>query len=457
MTRPTPPPKPPERSIAPPQVALLRRLGQTDATLIVMGGIIGSGIFVTPSVVATRVPDARLIVAAWVLGGALTLVGALIFAELAQRRPAGGGLYGYLRDAYHPLVGFMYGWTALLVAQSGGIAAAAITFGAYLSPLLPAGVSARDCGLAAIVILTVINCLGVRQGSNAQNGLMLVKIAAIALFVGIAFVVVGRLPDAATSNSAEPLAGSGLLGALAAAMIPVFFAYSGFQTASFIDGEMRDARLSLPRALVAGVGAVVVLYIAVVLADVRVLGSAGLAATATPVPDMMRIAFGPLAQRIVAVTIAISLFGFLSNQILASPRIYYAMAKDRLFFRKLAWVHPTTRVPVPAIVLQGIVAIVIALSGRYDKILNYVTVISLLFLSLAAGALMIFRKRATGNPSEGVRVPGHPVTTMVFIAVNLTVVVNTSFAFPLDTAAGFGLLLAAVPVFFLLRRWERRR
>ena len=236
-------------------------------------------------------------------------------------------------------------------------------------------------------------------------------------------------------------------------MIPVFFAYSGFQMAAFMDREVKDATRVLPPATsLRGVAMVVVLYLAVNVVALRVLGSEGLAATRAPVSDIVRLAFGVVAQRIVAFAVAISLLGFISNQLLASPRIYYAMAKDRVVFRQLAWLHPRTRVPVIAIALQGVVAIAIALSGRYDQILQYVTSISLLFLSLAAGAVFVFRARDRAPGRRIVGVPGHPVTTALFIAVGLAVVIDAGLAFPVDTLAGLALLAAAVPAYYLLRR-----
>ena len=429
---------------------LAAKLGTFDATLIVMGGVVGSGIFATPSVVAARAGAAPAIVAAWVLGGLIALIGGFIFAELSWRRPASGGLYGYVRDAYHPVVAFMYGWTALLVSQSGGMAAAAITFGTYISPLFGGFANATTWAVVSIVVLSGVNAVGVRGGGNVQNVLMLLKIAVIGVIVVAGFFAAPLAAGVASPGASFAVASFG------AAMVPVLFAYDGFQTAAFVDGEVRDARM-LSRGLVIGIVAVVALYLAIVVGGLRVLGSRGLAATATPASDIMRHALGPIGERIVVAGIVISTLGFLSNQILTSPRIYYAMARDGLFFEAVGRIDRRSQVPVVAIVLQGVAAIAIALSGRYDRILNYVTSIDFVFMALAAGALVIFRRRSSSGEPSGVRVPGHPWTTVCFLVASVAIVANTFVAFPVDTAIGLGLLALGAPVYLLWKRVEKSR
>src|SRR5947199_1363756 len=270
-----------------------RQLGLFDATMIVMGGIVGAGIFANPSEVAHRVHTPFLILGVWVLGGIFAMWGAFIWAELATRLPGTGGQYLYLREAYHPAVAFMYGWGLLLVTQTGGMAAVAVIFASYFRALT--GANWNDSAIAAITLLalTAINCFGARAGSNVQSALMLLKIAAIAALVIIGFAV-GH-PAAAALRSEGLLGESasfGLLKSIGAAMVPVAFAYGGWQTATFVAGEMRDARRDLSRGLLIGVGSVVALYLAVNLACLRVLGPAGLDATTTPASDLMRIALG---------------------------------------------------------------------------------------------------------------------------------------------------------------------
>jgi APA family basic amino acid/polyamine antiporter len=427
--------------------ALAPKLGAFDATLIVMGGVVGSGIFATPSVVAARAGAPLAIVGAWALGGLIALVGAFVFAELAQRRPASGGLYGYMRDAYHPVIGFSYGWTALLISQSGGIAAAAITFGNYVGPALW-HTSPVVCGAAAIIVLTAINCLGVREGGNVQNVLMLLKIG-IVLAIILAGVVAAPV--------ASTLAGTVTAAGFGAAMIPVLFAYDGFQTAGFVDGELKDPKRTMSRGLVFGISLVVVLYLGIVLGGLRVLGSSGLAATATPASEIMARAFGTFGQRLIVIGVAISTLGYLSNSMLASPRIYYAMARDGLFFKAVAHVSRRTRVPTVAILLQGAFGLIIALSGRYDQILNYVIAVDFVFMALAAGAVVIFRRRSVAAHDEGMRVPFHPWSTGFFFFASVAVVVNTLLVYPVETLIGLGILALAAPVYFLWKRTSPER
>ncbi|MHB8144703.1 MAG: APC family permease [Vulcanimicrobiaceae bacterium] len=433
---------------------LLRRLGTFDAALIVMGGIVGSGIFMNPSVVARRVHEPALVMAVWIAGGAIALLGAFVFAELAARRPADGGLYAYMRDAFHPAVAFAYGWTLLLVSQSGGMAAAAVTFSIYFTPLTGLHAAAPVLAIALLSVLTLINCLGVRQGSNVQNAFMVLKVAAIG---GLIAVGLFAHPSA---TAAIPVSGFNtqfkLLVVLGAAMIPVLFSYSGWQTSSFMTAELKNPAKTLPLGMIWGVTGVVVLYLLVNLVCLHVLGATGLMRTNTPASAVMTIALGPVGGRLIAIAVALSTLGFLSNQILTSPRVYYAMAQDRVFFKQVAWVHPKTRVPVVAIVLQGIFAIAIALSGRYDQILNYVTSVDYVFFTLAALALFVFRRRDASDGTDsavGYKVPGHPVSTAVFLFVAAAVVLDTWIAYPSNSLIGLGILLTAIPVYFI---WARR-
>jgi APA family basic amino acid/polyamine antiporter len=238
-------------------------------------------------------------------------------------------------------------------------------------------------------------------------------------------------------------------------MVPVLFAYGGWQTASFMAGELRDPRRDLPRGLVMGVTAVIALYLLVNFVCIRVLGMEQLASTATPASDVMRAALGERGATLIAAGIAISTVGFLSQNLLTGPRVYFAMAQDGVFFRGVAAVHPRTRVPIVAILLQGTVAALLALTGSYERILGYVVSIDWLFFGLTALALLVFRRRdRAGGTAQVITVPGHPFTTLAFVAGAWLVVANTIVRFPADTLGGILLLLAGVPVFFF---WENRR
>jgi APA family basic amino acid/polyamine antiporter len=429
-----------------------RLLGVFDATMIVMGGIVGSGVFINPYVVALRVHTPFLILGIWLAGGVLALLAAFIWAELATRLPGAGGQYLYLREAFHPALAFLYGWVLLLVIQTGGMAAVAITFARYYREIT--GFSAGDGPIAASVLLglTAINCFGVRAGSNVQSVLMLLKAGAIAAMV-IAGLCFG-------GGSIHPLplidqpVSFGLVRSIGAAMVPVGFAYGGWQTASFVAGEMRDPRRDLSRGLVAGVLGVVLLYLAVNFVCVRVLGPAGLAATRAPASSVMRAALGERGAQWIAVGIAISTLGFLSQGILTAPRVYYAMACDGLFFKSVGWLSPSAGVPVVAIVLQGLTATVIAVTGGYEHILSYVVSIDFIFFGLTAASLFVFRRRSDLSPANGLYLtPGHPYTTALFVLASAAIVLSTVASSPLNSAIGFGILLAGVPVYLY---WSRR-
>ncbi|HVR44280.1 MAG TPA: amino acid permease [Thermoanaerobaculia bacterium] len=437
------------------QPQLVRRLGAFDATMLVMGGIVGSGIFINPYVVARIVNTPALILGAWIAGGVVALLGALIWAELASLRPETGGQYAYLRDALHPAVAFLYGWALLLVVQSGGMAAVAITFARYVIELTGSGAADWTIAAAALLTLTVVNLFGVRTGSNTQSALMVLKIGAIGMLIvaGAALVPGGRI---------EQIGGIprslGELASFGAALTPVMFAYGGWQTASFVSGELRRPGRDLAIGLVAGVCGVIALYVGVNVVCLRALGPEGLAATTTPASAVMRAALGEPGAKLIAVGIAISTLGFLSQGMLTAPRVYLAMARDGSFFRSVAKIHPVTRVPAVAIALQGAVALVIAMSGRYEQILNYVVSVDFIFFGLTGVALILFRRRlgpnGTGRP-EGLRMPGHPVTTVLFVAACFAVVAATVWRHPANSAIGLAIVLAGIPAWLAWRAAPR--
>lgn len=446
-----------------PEPSLARRLGLFDATMIVMGGIIGSGIFMNPSVVARQVTTPFLILGVWVLGGLVALIAAFIWAELAALRPEVGGQYAYLREAYHPLIAFLYGWGLLLVIQTGGMAAVAVTFARYFLELTNLRMADKAVAAMALAALTVINCLGVRAGSSVQSLLMVLKILAILGLIACGLWFIG--PQRGNEPAATAgLAGSdsflsfGLLTTIGAAMVPVLFAYGGWQTSTFVAGEIREPQRNLPRALIIGVIGVVILYLGVNFVCLRALGVSGLANTTTPASDVMRLALGETGARLIAAGIAISTLGFLSQGMLTAPRVYFAMADDRLFFRSVAKLNPKTQVPVVAIVLQGVLAIVIALWGKYEQILNYVVSVDFIFFGATAACIFVFRRRArrsaiktTEDARSFARVPGHPLTTGLFVAVCWLVVINTVYKFPENTLIGLAILLAGIPAFYFWR------
>jgi basic amino acid/polyamine antiporter, APA family len=430
-----------------------RQLGLFDATMIVMGGIVGAGIFANPSEVAHRVHTPFLIIGVWILGGLFAMCGAFIWAELATRLPGTGGQYLYLREAYHPSIAFVYGWGLLLVTQTGGMAAVAVIFSSYFRALTGVGWNDGAIAVAVLLVLTGINCLGARAGSNVQSAFMLLRIAAIAVLVIFGFALGGN------SLKSEPLLGqpvsSGLLKNVGSAMVPIAFAYGGWQTATFVAGEMRDARRDLSRGLLMGVAGVVTLYLAVNFVCLRVLGPAGLDATTTPASDVMRTALGTRGAQWIGIGITVSTLGFLSQSMLTAPRVYYAMARDGLFFASVGKLSRRSQAPVVAIVLQGVAAIAIACSGTYGEILNFEVTVDFIFFAVTAASLFILRRRQIGSDATVYRAPGHPFTTILFVLACVGIVGSAIVASPANSAIALGIMLAALPVYCFWSRFKR--
>jgi len=430
--------------------ALAREIGVFGATMLVMGGIVGSGIFMNPYVVARQVGTPALILGAWAFGGFVAVAGAFVYAELASLRPAVGGQYAYLREAYSPRVAFLYGWVLLLVTQSGGMAAVAVTFARYLGELVALPVPEPAVAVLALAALTAVNCLGVRAGNGLQSALMVLKTLAILALVATGLAVFGGervtlRPLLDRPPSLDLVAGFG------AALVPVLFAYGGWQTSGFVMGELRRPGRDMPRALLLGVAGVVILYLSVNVVCLRALGADGLAASTAPASDVMRLALGERGARLIALGIVISTLGFLSQGILTAPRVYYAMARDGVFFRAVGRLQPKTRVPALAIGLQGLVAAVIALSGGYEQILSYVVSVDFIAMGLTGAALFVFRRR---GEQGAFRAPGHPWTTAFFVLSCWAVVAATIHRYPRDSGIGLLILALGLPVYGL---WSARR
>ena len=435
---------------------LARRLGGRDAVLIVMGGIVGSGIFMNPSVVARIVGSGSLVMAVWIAGGAIALLGAGVFAELAARRPRDGGQYAYLRDAFHPALAFIFGWTLLLVSQSGGMAAAAVTFANYFAPLTGFHGSHGQItaiAVAAIAVFTAVNALGVRSGTTTQNLFMVAKILAIAGFAVIGLFVV-RSPGAVAV--AAPQIGGSTLAVIGLAMVPVLFAYSGWQTSSFMTAELHQPHRTLARGMIAGVVIVVLLYLAVNATCLRALGIGGLAATNTPASDVARLAFGPVGLRVMAIVIAISTLGFLSNQILTSPRVYFQMAADGTFFKQLARVnaaHPRARDRDRAAGSRGDRHLR-ERPVRSDPHLRDVQRLHLLRVvrHRVASLSQSRRGRSAGRACRRSECRASHLRRCSFLAVAWSVVGDSMWKSPLDTSVGIAILLSGLPVYWFFSR-----
>ena len=427
--------------------------------MAVIGGIIGAGIFRGPAVVAARVGTPRLTLVAWVLGGLIALAGALCFGELGRRSPRAGGGYVYLRDALGPLPAFLYGWALLLVIATGAAAAVAVTCAGYVVTLagLPPEFTTR-VAVGAILLLCIVNYLGVEPAAVTLNVFTVLKLAALAALIVVGLVLT---PHTAPVRHLPPLtAPVGLLGVavgLGTALVPILFAYGGWQQTNFIAEEIVAPERNLPRALGLGVAGVVAVYLLANVAYLRALGVAGLAHSAAPAAAVMERALGRGGTRLISAGVAVSTFGFLSLVLLVTPRVFQAMAADGVFFRRLARLHPRHRTPAGAIAFMGAWAILLTVSGTYAQLLDYVVFGDWIFFGLTVATLFIYRAR---DRAAGVAAPfgilgaaGYPWVPGLFVVAAGYVVASVVVANPRNAGIGTGLLLLGVPVYYA---WQRR-
>lgn len=422
--------------------------------MVVVGGIIGSGIFINPYLVAQQLDSSVLVLGAWVAGGAIALAGALAYAELGALFPKAGGQYAYLRDAYHPLAGFLYGWALLAVIETGAIAAVAIAFASYALRLVGRpDVGPVPLALATLVLLSIVNYLGVKLGSRVLNVFVVLKVAALAVLI-----VAGWLSPAAegwlTAARASDASALETTAAFGVALVPILFAYGGWQNANYVAEEIKDPRKNLPRSLIAGTAAVVFVYVLVNAVYLSALGLDGLATTMTPAASAAERMFGAVGDKFVTAAIAISTFGFLDLAILAPTRVYYAMAADGAFLPALAKLHPRYRTPALAIAVQTAWACVLALTGEYGRLLNYVVFADWIFFGLTVATLFVFRRThpVGARPADAFRAPGYPVVPAAFVIIAAAVVLSVVRADPWSALRGALLLVAGIPVFVWFRR-----
>ena len=439
-----------------------RELGLFDAVVVVAGGIVGVGIFANPSNVARVLGDPILILLAWSLGGVVALLGGFVWAELASRFPHVGGQYVYLQRAYHPVVGFLYGIALLFIINGGSLAAVAILFASYVdrSFVSLGSVGIRVAAALALVTLTAVNVVGVRAGKWTNNILMTAKVGGMVVLLALAF---GH--GSAPASHFDPSPGTVFQGAslhlLFTALVPILFAYGGWQSCASIAGEIKDPARNLPLANVLGVIVVVVLYLSLNLAYLWVLTPQQVAASPALAADMARAAAGEIGARFVAALIVVSSLGFLAVVILTGPRLYYAMAADGLLFERAGRLHARYKTPVFALWFQAAVSLALLTTNTYDQLLSYVVFADWLFFGLTAGALIIVRHRE-GRP-EGLHddrgkepsgaiayAPGHPITTGLFVAVAAGIVLNSFIAYPAQSIIGSGILIAATIVYFTI-------
>jgi APA family basic amino acid/polyamine antiporter len=417
---------------------------------VVAGGIIGVGIFANPSNVARVVGDPVLILIVWAVGGLVALIGAFVWAELASRFPHVGGQYIYLQRAYPPVVGFLYGVALLFIINGGSLAAVSILFASYIDrsfvTLDAAGI--RIVAALALVGLTAVNAFGVRAGKWTNNVLMGAKVLGMVALIALAF---GRGAPPASRFDPAPTSvfANASVHVLFTALVPILFAYGGWQSCANIAAEIRDPERNLARANVLGVIAVIVLYLSMNLAYLWVLTPSQVAASPALAADMARAVAGAAGAQFVALLIVVSSLGFLAVVILTGPRLIYAMAVDRLFFHRAARLHPRYQTPVFALWFQAAVSLVLLTTNTYDQLLSYVVFADWLFFGLTAGALLLVRHREPATPTGIAPVPGHPWTTGLFVSVAVGVVVNSFVTYPTQSLIGSAILAAASVIFFL--------
>lgn len=436
------------------------RLGVFSGTMMVIGGVIGAGIFLSPAVVASRLGTSTLTLTAWALGALIALIGAFVYAELAARIPKAGGTYVYLRDAFGSLPAFMYVWALFLMVGSGAIAAVAMTGASYTAALfgLPTS-SIQPVAAVIVVVLTLLNIVGVQIGATAGNILTILKLGAIGALVVAALFLTPVNPFQLPANAVPPITPAGGMAtilAMGAALVPVLFAYGGWQQANAVAEELRDPARTLPRALVLGVIGIVATYLLVNVAYLRALGVNGLAASTAPAGDAMAVYLGDTGRLAISAGIVISTLGFNCLVILMSARVYQAMAADGLFFGKLAQLHSKWRTPVAALLAQAVVVLALLFTGKYGQLLDYVVFADWIFFGATAATLFVFRKRDrdTGAKPPTFNVPLHPASTLIFIAAALYVVIGSVTSNPGNALRGVLMFALGLPAYAF---WKRRR
>jgi len=439
---------------------LVRSLSLVQATALVVGTIIGASIFVQPSEITGQVPSVGGVVLVWILSGVLTLFGALVCAELASALPDTGGVYVFLREAFGPLLGFLWGWAMFWVMHSGIIAAIGVVFGRYLAWFLPLGdAGVRGAAVAAILVLTWINHRGVRQGSRLQTAFTVGKVGAIAILVvvGGAAILLGGGESGGFGEAAPGTAAPAAVGAseIVGALVAGLFAFGGWHMVTYTAGETREAARTIPRALWIGVVVVTVCYVALNALYLWILPLETVATSNRVAADAADALFGSGGGALMSGLVVFSTFGALSGIVLMGPRVYYRMARDGILFRWLAAVHPRHRTPHRAIWLQGAWAVVLVLTGTYRELFTRVIYTEWIFFGLMAVGLLLLRGR--DGYAAGYRVPGGALVPASFALSAGVIVANQVIRDPLESGVGLGFVLLGVPAYLLGTRFGARR
>ena len=429
---------------------LRRILGMWDLVLMIIGTVIGSGIFLVPGAVLRAVGNSvPLGLSVWLAGGILSLLGALTYGELSSMKPRAGGLYVYIRDCFGPFPAFLFGWTLFFVISSGSIATLAVAFGNYLGEFVQLSAwGTKIVALAVILVITAVNVRGTRQSADLLNVTTAIKVAAI-LVVSAVLLWHGRSPIFSGGNMTDhqsmSMSGFGL------AMISVLWAYEGWQYVTYSAGETVNPQRTFPLAFMIGSAALIGIYLFANLGYLAALGASGVAGSTRVAASALGVVVSQGAGKFVAIAILISMFSAANSIMLNAPRVYYAMANDGLFFRSLSQVHPRFGTPALAVGAAGIWSAVLAASGTFEQLLTYVVFIGWIFYALAAASIFIYRKRAPGA-ARPYRVPAYPWTPIVFILAAMALVANTIAAQPARAGIGLGIVFLGAPAYAFWRR-----
>ena len=430
---------------------LARVLSLRDLILIVIGTVIGSGIFLVPGSVLRQV-DGHIgpMLLVWVVGGVLSLLGALTYAELGAMDPAAGGLYIYLRRAFGPLTAFLYGWTFFLVMGSGSAATLAVASTSYLQEFVPLdAVGQKLCAIFLLAIVAAINVASTRGSANVQNWSTGIKVGAL-LVMSVVLLAAGQGFSGSADGMWPRAITPSFLSSMGLSMIGVLWAYEGWQYVTFSAGEAIDPQRTFPRAIVVGTAALIGIYVFANVGYLAALGPRGLAASDRVAAEAVQAIVGSGAAKLVAAAILVSIFSAINGITITAPRVYYAMAKDDLFFRRLADVHPRFGTPALAVMAGTAWAMVLATTGTFEQLFTYVVFVSWIFYALGAVGVFVLRRRepAAARPFK---VPGYPWTPLAFILAALALVANTIATQPGRAAVGIGVVLLGMPVYAIWR------
>jgi basic amino acid/polyamine antiporter, APA family len=429
---------------------LPRVLRFPDVILLTLGSVIGSGIFIVPATVL-RLTGGRLGVAllVWVVGGILSLLGALTYAELAAMKPESGGLYVYIRSAFGGFVAFLYGWALFFLIASATVATVAVAFASYLRQLTPlAPWATKVVADGMIVAIAVVNVLGTRRSANLQNWTTAIKVGAI-LSMSVVLLACGT--GLAGANLSLPPVDTSLLMAMGAAMLGVLWAYEGWQYTTFSAGEVIDPQKNFPRGIIIGTGSLIAIYLLANVAYVAALGPERSAISERIAAEAVAETLGPGAGRLIAVAILVAMFSAANAFVLCGTRVYFAMAQDGVFFKRMGVVHPRWKTPAFAVIANCAWAALLAATGTFEQLLTYVVFTGWAFYALGAAAIFYFRRHEP-NAKRPFRVPGYPWTPLLFILTSAAIVLNVVFLRPGQAITGIGLVLLGAPVYWFWRR-----